>query len=152
MSTCREAFAHRQSSVISLISSFVIRHSSSPPPFGIVTAKITVAANYRVHRVFTLLLETTLSPPRVMKTLLILTTAAALFSLASCETDGTTRSTNTGRGAVSGPASGWTTGTGGMGNVTRDSGSSLRGAGVGAGTSGSTGTGWTYGTTASGAR
>jgi hypothetical protein len=87
-----------------------------------------------------------------MKTLLLLTTAATTLCLVSCETDGTSRSTNTGRGAVSGPASGWTTGTGGMGNVTRDSGSTLRGAGVGAGTSGSTGTGWTYGTTASGVR
>ena len=87
-----------------------------------------------------------------MKTLLILITAVATFYLSACTTDGTTRSTNTGRGAVAGPSSGWSSGTGGMGNVTRDSGSTIRGAGTGAGTSGSTGTGWTYGTNGAGAR
>ena len=78
-----------------------------------------------------------------MKHLLIFTTAVATLCLSACVNDDAPGSTNTGPGAVAGPDSGWSTGTGGMGNVTRDSGSTIRGAGMGAGTSGSTGTGWT---------
>lgn len=77
-----------------------------------------------------------------MKTSLILIAAVAALCLPACTTNGAASSSNTGRGSVAGPSSGWTSGTGGFGNVTRDSGSTVRGAGSGAGTSGSTGTGW----------
>lgn len=80
-----------------------------------------------------------------MKTphLLAITAAAAVLTLSSCTGYETSTSrTNAGPGGVSGPSSAWTTGSGGFGSVSRDSGSSLRGAGMGAGTGGSTGTAW----------
>ena len=69
--------------------------------------------------------------------------AAAILCLPACSTnEAAIASRNTGPGGVAGPSSGWSTGTGGFGNVTRDSGSTLRGAGTSAGTNGSTGLGW----------
>jgi hypothetical protein len=80
-----------------------------------------------------------------MKTSLILIVTLPALCLASCTSYDTGNTTNAGRGSTAGPTSGWSTGTGGFGNVSRDSGSGLRGGGVGAGTSGSTAVGWIEG-------
>jgi hypothetical protein len=80
-----------------------------------------------------------------MKTplLFVIGATAAAFLLPACSTnEAAIESRNTGPGAVAGPSSGWSTGSGGFSGVTRDSGSTLRGAGTSAGTNGSTGIGW----------
>jgi hypothetical protein len=77
-----------------------------------------------------------------MKASLILIAVATLCLPACTTNDGTSKTTNMGPGAVAGPSAGWSAGSGGFGNVGRDSGSGIRGNGIGAGTSGATGTGW----------